>query len=33
MIQINGKEPIMRRKGAGHLFLPVPDPSASSHYY
>jgi len=27
MIQINGKEPIMRRKGAGHLYLSVSDPS------
>ena len=31
--QVNGKEPIMRRKGAGHLFLPMSDPSAPSHYY
>ena len=23
----------MRRKGAGHLFLSVSDPSAPSHYY
>jgi hypothetical protein len=33
MIQVNGKEPTMRRKVAGRLFLPVPDPNAPSHYY
>ena len=31
--QINGKEPIMRRKGAGHLYLSASDPSAPCHYY